>query len=121
MTADHPVTLVAATVAPLASSVVVSILLEWTIVLVEASRPLPVVLPTYASKMILLVTTLSSFPVGRTLSFFYTWYYSNHIFHLLTLNQTATSPAPTMVSLTIGTSFHIGYCLLCFYSLCLLE
>ena len=69
-----PVTSIAATVAhetmvaSLVSSILFSTLLGWTIVMVEASRPLPLALPPYMSKVILIVTILEGFPIGRTLS-----------------------------------------------------
>ena len=49
-------------VASLVSSVVISTPPGWTIVTAEASRPLPLALPSYASKVILVVTILASFP-----------------------------------------------------------
>ena len=65
-----PVASIAAVVALLVTFIVVSTTLGWTIVSVEASRPLPLALPTCTSKVILVVTILTSFPTVCTLSLF---------------------------------------------------
>ena len=94
-------------VALLVSSIVVSIKLAWTIVMVEASRPLHLVLSTYVSKVILVVTILANFPIGTV--FFYIWYHSSHMFHVLTSNDTCDLVGLYYNSTIFGTSSMLAF------------